>query len=266
MGSWALDDEKSTRSRPTPGLSEQLGRLAGTLVGPLFALGSRVRGARLFHPEGILFEAAVRPATARGPLAPLAQRLQGRALVRVSGGWWKGAREWPDLLGVAIRFGGDHLPAAAAKPTDQDLLFVTARNLKRIPFAFLTTNQHDFLSNHYYATSPFQVEGVGLVEFRVVPDPVRFSGSRRYRLERATSEHLAVFRLECRLMGHIAWLPLVDLHLQNRADISDQDVTFYPFNAGRGVIPRGFAHELRRATYPMSHRLRGSSEERPPAG
>ena len=90
-----------------------------------------------------------------GPYPGLARRLEGAALIRLSTAWWRGGKEWIDALGLAMRLGRE--PSVEAHEGDQDLLFATIRRPWTTLLAPLTTEQHDFLANDYYAVSPFDV-------------------------------------------------------------------------------------------------------------
>src|SRR5262245_6871606 len=133
-----------------------LGRTLGLLLAPV----SLARRARMFHTEGVLYRAE---AVARSP-SPAAQRLEGPALLRFSGAWWR-RRQWPDVLGIAVRFcasasasaGTGAEPCAETAPGDQDLIFATVRRPWTAPLAPLSTRVHDYLANDYYGVSPFLV-------------------------------------------------------------------------------------------------------------
>src|SRR5262245_44692135 len=150
-------------------LREAIGRGIGGLLAPLAAEGSLIRGARLFHPDGVVFCADVKPIATEGALGDLARRLSGRALVRFSGALWrtKASDSMPDILGVSVRF--TKRRAASQRPLrgDQDLLFATIRSLLLLPIAPFMTNTCDFLSNTYHAGLPFCVQGLGRVRFRL---------------------------------------------------------------------------------------------------
>src|SRR5258708_5371118 len=84
-----------------------LGTVAGVVGGgalaPFPGLGSFLRRARVFHPEGSVLTGVATPIGAVGAHAEAARRLAGPVLARFSGGWWK-RRQWPDVLGCALRF------------------------------------------------------------------------------------------------------------------------------------------------------------------
>ena len=83
-----------------------IGRVIGALFAPAAAVGSFVRGARIFHPDGVVYRADVHADVTQGALGELAGRLAGRALVRLSGATQraKAGTSPPDILGVTLRF------------------------------------------------------------------------------------------------------------------------------------------------------------------
>jgi hypothetical protein len=109
-------------------LRTPVGRLSGALLAPLTAAVSALRRARIFHPDGVVYRAEIEPletANPNGAYEKVARRLAGPALVRLSSAWWKGDKEWPDALGIAIRFRARATPSPFAEPGDQDLLLAT---------------------------------------------------------------------------------------------------------------------------------------------
>lgn len=209
------------------------------LLAPWTGLGAALRRARLFHPRGIVFAAEIVP-LARGEVA---RRLAGAAIVRFSTAWWK-RREWPDVLGVAVR------------AAEQDLLLATVRRPWLLPLAPLTTRVGDFLDNRYFGVSPFDVDGVGRVHLRLVPRaPAGGDGSRAARLLAAARDGRARLVLETRRRGG-AWEPLVEIVLGAPLELPDGALAFSPFRDGGGIHPRGLVHALRPATYRASQRIR----------
>jgi len=230
---------------------ELVGFAAGVLLAPFAAMGSFVRRARLFHPEGVVYRAEVSPDTAGGAARDLADRLVGPALVRLSGGLWKGQKEWPDLLGAAIRFRRDGAPTAKPEPTDQDLLFATARSAWTLLLALFTTNTHSFLWDDYYAIGVFDTPELGHVQLRLVPLRVPAGDkSRLASLEQAVAQGRAVLELQARpvLLG-ARYEPIARIRLIRRVDIDQEALRMSPFRAGRGLVPRGFLNAMRLAPY-----------------
>jgi hypothetical protein len=228
--------------------AERAGVFAGWLLAPLTGTLSLLRRARMFHPEGAVYRARVE--ILPGRYSMLAQRLEGPALARLSTAWWRAGKEWLDALGIALRLGRD--PGAEARAGDQDLLFATIRYPWTTPFAPLTTEQHDFLANDYYAVSPFDVAGVGRAKLRLVSSrPRRLTAKKRAdRLVQAVERGEAWLHLEIQTAK--AWEPVARVVLVEPAELDQERLRFSPFRDGKGISPRGFVHGLRRATYLLS--------------
>jgi hypothetical protein len=237
-------------------LGEDLGRVVGLLLAPVTGAFSLLRHARMFHPEGVVYASEV-DAASDTPWPEVAARLAGPALIRVSTAWWRHGRELPDALGLAIRFRRREQPSSEPDGGDQDLLLATIRHPWTTTFAPLTTHVHDFLDNDYYGVSPFFVDGIGLVYLRAVGSRPQVTGDDRgQRLARAVADRTASWRIEARSAGQGQWRPLAQLRPRTPAQIDQAALRFWPFRDGRGVRPRGFVHELRRAAYRASWAMR----------
>ncbi len=244
--------------------SEQVGEVLGRALAPLTQRVAEARHSRMFHPVGRVLRAEVIPMVAQVPersvtdarsLDLVAARIAGPALVRLSSAWWK-RREWIDVLGCAVRLRSSPELTAEASPGDQDLLFATVRFPITTLLAPLTTEQHDFLGNHYYGVSPFEVEPVGRVKLRIAPTrhPAQ-RGSRDELLTRALAERSAAFTFEVKTRFS-GWRPLAEIRLLEEVDVDQQALRFEPFRDGRGFEPRGFVHALRKGAYAGSRRGR----------
>lgn len=237
-----------------------LGWWGGRLLSPLTAAVSRLRSARMFHPDGTLYVARVQRATVTQDLVELADKLSGRALMRFSSAWWRG-KEWPDVLGVAVRLSDGEFDPAAPEPADQDLLFATIRFAWTTPLAPLATRYTSFLWNHYHAVSPFQIAGVGRVKLRLRSPRIRNDGSSRAdHLGSSVAARRARFVLECRRLQVFplfrSWEPVAELALEHPLDLDQAALRFSPFRTGRDIRPTGFVHHLRLAAYGASQRAR----------
>src|SRR5690348_9695918 len=102
------------------------GLIAGAALAPATAIGSFVRRSRVFHPRGVVLWGSVKPVQAPAALHDAGAQLAGQVLVRFSGAWWK-TRQWPDVLGCALRFTRSPVPSVQPRPGDQDLLLATVR-------------------------------------------------------------------------------------------------------------------------------------------
>jgi hypothetical protein len=240
-------------TRPLP-FREECGLLVGAMLAPLTAAMSKAREARMFHPDGLVYAASVEPSARAPDLWRLAERLGGQALVRLSSALWRKPHEWPDVLGAALRFGDG--------PAQQDLLLATIRFPWTMPFAPLATNFHSFLWNHYHAVSPFEVDGVGVVKFRLRSPRLSRDGrlSRAAHLRQAVAEGRAVYELELRRLSEPPlarhWEPVARITLEQQRELDQQRLRFSPFRDGAGIRPIGFVHALRVAAYAASQQAR----------
>lgn len=238
------------------GIQQFIGRALGRVYAPFTFVGSLLRGDRVFHPDGVIYRAKVKPMAKDGPLGQLAQRLAGTALVRLSGGIWA----WPegkrrrDILGMAVRFQTHDEVLPQALPGDQDLLFATARTVPGILVAPFVTDAGDFLDNTYYTILPFTLEGVGKVYLRIVPKQGSPAGAdRRERLALAVTRGAAALRLEVRRNNRgEQWLPIAEIDLRERVAIDDDLLTFDPGTAAMGLVPSGVLQWTRPLTYAAS--------------
>jgi hypothetical protein len=241
-------------------LTEGLGRVIGSLWGPAVRVGAALRHARLFHPEGVTYRAEVRELIPRESLTPLATRLVGPALVRLSSALWRGQREWPDILGLAVRLRSEERLTEEPSPGDQDLLFATLRSPWTLGLAPLSTDTHDWLENDYYAVSPFHVAGLGRAKLRITASRADAPGHTRVeRLEAALQAGKARFTLEVfPRRGEAAgrWYPIAELHLLELVSLNPATLRFWPYRNGRGITPVGFIHALRIPTYRQSQEAR----------
>ncbi|RYZ08581.1 MAG: hypothetical protein EOO73_06920 [Myxococcales bacterium] len=242
-----------------PALAERCGLWVGAGLAPLTAAVSRARHARMFHPEGVVVRASTEPCAADPELRRVAERLAGPTLARFSSALWRG-REWPDVLGAALRFGWD------GEAGTQDLLLATIRFPWTMLLAPLATNYRSFLWNHYHAVSPFHVPGVGPAKLRL-RSPRLSNGTestRRQHFENAMRAGRAVFRLELRHLDVSAlrrrWQPLAEITLLAPVDVDQGALRFSPFNDAAGLRPTGFVHAMRLAAYAASQRARPASE------
>ncbi|XXX77774.1 hypothetical protein WMF30_03230 [Sorangium sp. So ce134] len=239
--------------------------MIGGALSPIVWQGSLIRGARLFHPDGVVYCAGVKALAAEGEVGALAQRLGGPALVRLSGGIWRWRSDKverrPDILGIAVRFRTSEEVTPVASAGDQDLIFLSARRLWLLPIAIFTTRTRDFLDNRYYAQLPFDVEGLGRAEFRLIPlRPSTVKGSRLERLERSAAAGLALLRLEVRRAARARWMAVADIELYEPVDIDQNILRFNPFQTGKGIVPSGLLQATRLTTYAASYlgRLMGA--------
>lgn len=232
---------------------DALGRAVGGIFAPLAAEISLIRGAPVFHADGVLVRAEVEPFSAPAPLGELARALAGEALVRFSGALqrYRRGHDPRDVFGAAVRFG-------AGTEHPQDLLFATFRTVWELPLAPLRTDPRDFLANDYHTVLPSHVPGTaGRFTFRLVPEGPAPDGEDHVdRLERAVAGGRARLRLEARRDARGApSTPIVSVALRETLGMEtsgDAVPPFDPFRDGAGLVPAGFFQAVRAAVYPAS--------------
>jgi hypothetical protein len=240
--------DPKTQGSPFEDLAEAAGWMAGRLVSPLVAAATLLRGARLFHAEGDVFTGLSRPGDADPLLRPIAERLSGRVLLRVSAAVWRGV-ELPDLLGLSLRFHGRG-QAVPAPPLAQDLLLVSAGSLLELPLAFLATDPHDYTANVYNGLATFDVAGVGRGFLRA-----RFArradarGTRAGRMRRAVARGEAAVLVEFRREDDEDWQMLTRIDRFRPSDVDQRTLALSPEHDGAGIRPIGFLQSVRRAAY-----------------
>jgi len=231
----------------------------GTLVAPAIAAVSHARGARMFHPDGSTFLARVTPDSAARPeFGHLGERLSGDALARFSGALWRRGFEHLDVLGIALRFRSVDEGSPEPRAGDQDLLFATIRSPFTMGVAPFTTDAGDYLANTYWAVSPFSIGEGRHVKFRLRPRRACAPRAplRDERLARAVAEGEVAWGLEVRRTFTLTWSPLATVLITRPSGIDEEALRFSPFRCGRGVVPRGFVHAMRRPTYAASQSAR----------
>lgn len=242
---------------------EHFGNVCGDLLSPVTGFISRIRHARMFHPDGVVYGARVEVIEgAPADLRRLASSLEGSALVRLSSAWWRGGKEWPDVLGMAMRFMPSPESSDDGDDDTQDLLFATVRFPWTTPFAPLATRVSTFAWNHFHAVSPFAVAGVGRVKLRLRSPRLanRDGESRTAHLANLVAVGDAVYELQVRRLDRSLlrrrWTSFARIVLERPVDVDQAALRFSPFRSGRGIRPVGFVHNLRRGTYAASQAAR----------
>lgn len=235
-------------------LRESLGFLSGLGLGVLTGAGSLLRHSRVLHPRGI---------TAIGKITSPNRKLAipRFVLLRFSSAIWKN-HDWPDVLGIALRFSNSENFTEVSKKGDQDLLFATIRHPITMPFAPFATNVKDYLSNIYYAVSPFtaKIRGQKMnVKFRLVPikeSPTK--QSRNKRLQKALIEQKVEMELQYINLDqkNSDWTEAARIQVKGLKRLDQEKLKFNPFLTGAGIHPRGFVNFLRKGAYRASQKMR----------
>lgn len=213
-------------------------------VSPMAALAVKVRGVRVLHREGQTYMGRAEVNTRERRLLAVAARLEGAALVRLTAALWR-RREWPDLLGLGIRFFGRG-GAPPHAPALQDLLLTSAPSLLGLPLGLVSTEVHDFLANRYHGLGRVEVDGLGPARLRArwrTPSPAGVD--RLDRLTAAVAEDLAQALLELQPEGSAGWLPFLAVELRLPVAVEDGELQLSRFNDRGGLHPRGLLQALR---------------------
>lgn len=244
-------------------VSRPAGLIAGALLAPWTALGSLLRRSRLFHPSGVVLFGRVTPVPGASSRHDAGTRLSGQVLVRFSSAWWK-SRQWPDVLGCALRFTTAQEPSVEPRAGDQDLLLATVRIPATTLLAPLGTRVGDFLSNAYFGVSPFRLAPLGRIKLRLTPlHRARPAARREDRLRATLGEGPVRLRLDARAARPGSrYRPIAQIELLDQVDLDQEALRFDPFRAGRGLSPVGFVHSMRVATYAASRRARSAARGR----
>ncbi len=210
----------------------------------LAAVAASVRRVRVLHRDGQTYMARAQVNTRERRLVAVAARLEGAALVRLSAALWR-RREWPDLLGLGIRFFGRAVARPHERPL-QDLVLASANRLLAMPAALLQTDVHDFLANRYHGLGRVAVDGLGPARVRArwrTPSPP--GADRLDRLTAAVAEDLAQALLELQPQGSQEWLPFLAVEPRLPAPLEADELRLSLFNDAGGLHPLGLLHALR---------------------
>lgn len=217
------------------------------LLAAPFALGSWLRGARVFHPRGVVVGATWDPDPGMFPGSRLTRAPQP-ALVRVSHaiGLPPGV---PDIIGLAIRVVDAH-----GAGRHQDLLLASSgtggvsRHLLRPASTVTGTLVSSLL--------PYDVAGVGrhpVVAHTVGEDrPVTYP--EVVHDPAATLPDLEV------LVDAPRRRRIATLHVRDQVPEGvGEDLRFHPWNTGPELQPAGLVNRLRRPAYRASQKGRGAA-------
>lgn len=210
---------------------------------------SRLRGARSFHPDGVVFEAMVDVDDPPGDLADvplIGAPGSHRAVVRLSRALGL-PRRMPDVHGFAIRF-----VDAYGSGRHQDFLTVTSLDGAIAHHVLLPTG--GFFSLPFSTLLPYRMgTEVRLVGARSATDPVEGSGSLDQLLATADERPVRFDLTLATLLGH--WSTIGTVTLGHRVPESEaQRIRFNPWNTGGNIRPTGPFMGLRESAYRESQR------------
>lgn len=211
----------------------------------LVRLGAAVRGARLFHPRGVVCDAVFTVTEAQHHGVPLLDRPgEHPAVVRLSKAT-STPRGLPDVLGLAVRIddaGGEGVPL--------DLALATTGS--RPGLRHLLAPRRDFVTT-YSSLLPYQVGTRRRLVAAVPTGPTRRVPADLAALRAAVTERPLVFQVMlAELTG--PWQPVATLTLTGPRPGADPrfDVTAH---ALRRFRPHGWLNRLRGPAYRASQRV-----------
>jgi hypothetical protein len=224
------------------------------VAGVGFGALSRLRGARIFHPDGVGYAGRLRVTARQHSYAgvPLLESPGVHpALFRFSRG--AGLPEpLPDVLGLAVR-----LPDAHGRGRHQDFLLVSSVDLP-VLHHLLLPGLGGFFGQSFSSVLLYRIANkVRLVGAEPVAPSRRDAIGAMPRLT-STAEHQGLrFRLAMApLTGR--WKAVGDLEVDQRLPDEQTDrLAFTPWNSGGGIRPIGPLMGIRRAAYRASQRSRG---------
>ena len=235
----------AARFRPSGAATPLIEATAGAASAALFGLASFLRRARVFHPDGVAFDATFE-AGGSGVLPAGAHD----AVVRFSRG--AGLPEaMPDILGLALRLLDVHGPAL-----HQDLLLVTSGSRPGLRHALLPART---VGHERWSTLlPYEVGGRRVV-FGARPLSPALDGARHLEDLRqlAGGGDPLRFALEMAEPGG-PWDGIGTVTVgEERPEEEGERLRFNPANTGGGIQPVGLLQTIRRRAY------RGSQKGRP---
>lgn len=265
----ATASRSRTRAQPTeverdsPGLpaSPRVPAPVAAATGALFRALSTVRGARIFHPRGVGYEATVaveRPVPGHRGVPLLEQPGEHRAVVRFSRA--AGLPEpLPDVLGLSLRIRDLH-----GRGRHQDLLLVSSADAPLLHHLLLPA-PGGFLAQSYSSVLPYRIGGkVRIVGALPLSAPRAGRPGAIHELVATAATGKLAFRLGLApLWGRLD--PVATLRVGERLppDVVE-GLAFNPWNCGGGIEPTGPFNGLRRSAYAGSQRGRGLSPARIP--
>lgn len=234
------------------GILFAIGSLLGLAIGLLIVPVSLWRGARAVHADGVVCRAEISASD------PVAQRLAGPALVRLSGAL-ESQTGASDVLGLDIRM--QRTASRDARDGDQDLLLGSFESFRTASRDRASTNAGDYVANRYSTVTPWWLATEGPVLLRLVPPPAQPAERGADRLSRLDAD-LAADRARFGLAVDAgAGVRVIgELRLVERIAIDDRTLRASMFRQGRGVRPLGLRNGIRATVYPLSQiarRLRG---------
>lgn len=234
--------------RPIGAATPAVEATAGAAAAAVLGAGSAIRRKRIFHPDGVAFEASLQITGASHGVALLDDAGRHDAIVRLSRGVGL-PRSMPDFLGLALRVTDAHGPG-----DHQDLLLVSAGDRPVLRHALVPVRSFDH--GRFSTLVPYEVGGRKVVfgARRLGADaeaPLRLDDIRA----RAAGDGVR-FALELAEPSG-DWEPVGVIELGTPLDDAEGDALRYdPANTGGGIRPVGVIQTVRRLAYRASQAAR----------
>jgi len=218
-----------------------------------FRLGSALRGARIFHPQGFLCRGTWEIDSVV-PIAPDAEIFRQGArhdvVARVSRG--AGLPEaLPDFLGIAVR-----LVDAYGPRRHQDLLINASSGLPVLHHLFLPAPR--WFAQSYSTCLPYR-SGSRPFLVGLLPPAARGPGPSLAAMRAAVTDGVT---FGIAVAGPLErWSRVGTLRLRGPIPATAGDVDFDPWNTGGGLTPVTWLNRIRREAYRQSRRARGRPAE-----
>lgn len=234
--------------RPVGAATPVVEATAGAAAAVVMGAASAIRRKRIFHPNGVAFDATLQVTGASHGVTLLDAAGRHDAIVRLSRGVGLPSAV-PDFLGLALR-----IPDAHGPGDHQDLLLVSAGDRPVLRHTLVPVRSFDH--GRYSSLLPYEVGGRKVV---FGARPLGADGSQPLQLgalrERAVGDGIR-FALElAELKGD--WEPIGVIELGDAWSDQDGDaLRFDPANTGGGIEPVGVVQTVRRLAYRSSQAAR----------
>ncbi len=234
--------------RPVGAATPVVEATAGAAAAAVMGIASAVRRKRIFHPDGVAFDATLQVTGASHGVALLDVAGRHDCIVRLSRGVGLPSAV-PDFLGLALR-----VPDAHGPGDHQDLLLVSAGDRPVLRHALVPVRSFDH--GRYSSLVPYEVGGRKVVFGArrlgaIGAEPLQLDDLR----QRAAGDGIR-FALElAEPSGDWEAIGVIELG----APWSQQDgdaLRFDPANTGGGIEPVGLVQTVRRLAYRASQAAR----------
>ena len=220
----------------------------------VFRIASGLRGARVFHPRGAVFEATWIPVHEIAALrdTPLGQRPRP-ALLRLSHGIGLPAGA-PDILGLAVK-----IPDAHGEDRDQDFLFATSA--RGVVGRHLVIARRWLTGGVFSTVLPYDVAGFGRAAI-VARAPIGVPATTYAEALEPTGSRVPTFEIRLgNANGPSIAIVVAGHRIPHRIG---EGLRFDPWHTGAEFTPIGWLNRVRRPTYAASQDGRGAPREASP--